>query len=89
MFGLNDVGVILVMLLLSLFRVKLIVSFVVILVIGKLVVFEVSVEEWDMCGFILIMIIWLLVGFMVYWMFELFVLILILCRIVIEVFCII
>lgn len=65
------------------------VSLVVILVIGKLVVLEVSVEECEMCGFILIMIRWLFFGLIVNCMLELLVLILILCRMVIEVECMI
>lgn len=63
MVGLNEVGVVLfVMLFINLFRVKFIVSLVVIFVIGKLVVFEVNVEECDICGFILMIIMWLFFG---------------------------
>lgn len=65
----------------------MIVSFVVIFVIGKLVVFDVSVDECDMCGFILMMIMWLFFGLIENCMFELFVLMLILCSIVSDVLC--
>lgn len=90
MVGLNDVGVwLLVMLFCSLLRVQLIVSLVVILVIGKLVVLEVRVEEWEICGFILIIIMCLVFGQMLNCMLELLVFMLILCNIVSEVLCMI
>lgn len=60
---------------------------VVIFVIGKLVVFDVKVEDWFICGFILIIIKFLFIGLIVNWIFDFLVFIFIFWIILIEVFC--